>query len=52
MNRQQFDQISDDLLSLKDTGKLIRFLTNRGWQMSLLELDQERRVRGLSRKHS
>ena len=41
-------QIPDDLLSQLDTAELREFLQVRGWSMSLLEVDEERRRRGIA----
>jgi hypothetical protein len=47
MNRQQLDLIPDNLLAGRDTARLTTWLWERGWRMTLLELDAERRTRGL-----
>ena len=49
MNREQLDLIPNSLLRPHSTGcsRLIEWLRARGWQMSLTELDTERRARGL-----
>jgi hypothetical protein len=45
MNRQQLDLIPDHLLRPRSAGcgPLLDWLRSRGWQMTLLELDTERR---------
>jgi hypothetical protein len=52
MNRQQLDLIPDALLASNPRSRtdLLAWLHARGWSMTLLELDTERRNRGLSRK--
>jgi hypothetical protein len=47
MNRQQLDLIPDHLLRPRSAGcgPLLDWLRSRGWQMTLLELDTERRRR-------
>jgi hypothetical protein len=49
MNRQQFDLIPDRFLKREGDGcrRLIDWLHERGWQMTLLELEDERRRRGM-----
>ena len=51
MNREQLDQIPNRVLKPNGAGchELIDWLASRGWQgqMSLLELDNERRRRGI-----
>lgn len=47
MTVEQLDRIPNDLLTAKDTNGLVAWLHDRGWRMSLLELDRERRRRGL-----
>lgn len=51
MNRQQLDLIPDNYLKPSRAGakRLIAWLHERGWRMTLLELDTERRSRGLDR---
>lgn len=45
MNRAQLDLIPDQVLTGRDTTRLMRWLRDRGWRMTLLELDNERRRR-------
>jgi hypothetical protein len=47
MNRQQLDLIPDHLLRHRAAGcgPLLDWLRARGWHMTLLELDTERRYR-------
>lgn len=45
MTRAQLDLIPDRLLYRTDTTSLREWLHARGWPMTLLELDQERRRR-------
>lgn len=49
MTRQQLDLIPDHYLYRHKGGatQLIAWLQERGWQMTLLELDTERQQRGL-----
>ena len=50
MTREQLDLIPDELLTPSHrhgADRLISWLWDRGWRMTLLELDQERRNRGL-----
>lgn len=49
MTRDQLDRIPDRLLSIADTQQLMDWLAVRGWQMSLLELANERAARNLTR---
>lgn len=51
MTREQLDCIPDDVLRPGRYGgdRLIAWLHTRGWRMTLLEVDQERRARGLTR---
>lgn len=50
MSPDQLDLIPDDLLRRRRDGTrpLIDWLYARGWRMTLLELEQERRRRGVS----
>ena len=50
MTRDQLDLVPDHLLAGRDTARLLDFLHARGWRMSLLELDAERRARGIGRR--
>lgn len=45
MTQAQLDLIPDHLLAGRDTARLARWLHERGWRMTLLELDTERRRR-------
>lgn len=45
MTREQLDLIPDSHLTGRSTGPLMEWLYARGWSMSLLELDTERRRR-------
>jgi hypothetical protein len=50
MTREQLDLIPDDLLLRRfgeGAAQLIQWLRVRGWQMTLLELETERRSRGI-----
>lgn len=47
MNADQIALIPDHLLRDPRTSRLCHWLEERGWQLSLLELDSERRHRGL-----
>lgn len=49
MTRQQLDLIPDHILAGRDTARLTTWLHERGWRMTLAELDAERRARGLAR---
>lgn len=48
MNRQQLDLIPNPLLVPGRSRSLLEYLNARGLQMTLAELDAERRARGLS----
>ena len=53
MTPAQLDRIPDDLLvpdSAPTARKLITFLAERGWRMTLWELETERTRRGISRR--
>lgn len=52
MDRDQLDQIPDFILERRNDGgqRLTAWLDNRGWQMSLLELHDERQRRGLDHR--
>lgn len=54
MTREQLDCIPDDLLRRRSRGAsaLVEWLWARGWSMSLLELDTERRARGLNGRNN
>lgn len=45
LTREQLDLIPDSHLTAKSTGPLTEWLWARGWTMTLLELDLERRLR-------
>lgn len=47
MTPDQLDRIPDRLLLKRSAPDLIEWLRARGWHMSLLELDAERRRRGI-----
>ena len=49
MNRDQLDLIPDNFLKPSRAGckRLIEWLHARGWQMTLTEVDAERRARGI-----
>lgn len=49
MNTERLDLIPDPLLWRRDASDLITWLADRGWSMSLLDLDAERRRRGIRR---
>jgi hypothetical protein len=48
MTPRQLDRIPDNLLAGRDTTRLTTWLHERGWRMTLLELDAERRRRGIA----
>lgn len=50
MNREQLDLIPDAALrpGRRGAAELMAWLHARGWRMSLLELDSERRRRGIA----
>lgn len=48
LTREQLVLIPDKHLAARDTSALLEWLWSRGWSMSLLELDTERRLRGIS----
>lgn len=52
MNRDQLDLIPDRYLFDQGTRRLRRWLTDRGWHMSLAELIEERARRTTSRKEA
>lgn len=45
MTPEQLALIPDNLLAGRDTARLTSWLYERGWRMTLLELDTERRRR-------
>jgi len=47
VNARQLAQVPDYLLAQHDTRMLRDFLGSRGWHLSLVELDVERRRRGI-----
>lgn len=52
MTPAQLDRIPDRALSPGRTAELIEFLDARGWRMTLLELEQERRRRGITSRRT
>lgn len=48
MTREQLDLVRDYLLRPGNGSELIEFLHQRGWRMTLAELEDERRARGLT----